>query len=272
MWYWYLCGILVVLLLLYLIAIMPRIRRRPDCTPLMGNYYAHRGLHNNKSEAPENSMAAFQKAVQAGFGIEMDVQLTKDLIPVVFHDESLKRVCGVPGNVRDYTFEELQQFPLCGSQERIPKFQDFLNLVHGQVPLIIEIKIHEDVDKVCTAVDQILNPYQGVYCMESFNSYAVNWYHKNRPEVIRGQLSSNFRKEGIKESMAHILVHYLLINFIAQPDFIAYNHLFRSNLSRILCRKLYGILSVAWTIRSQEELDQNRNHFDLFIFQDFIPK
>lgn len=105
-------GVLAILAVLYLLAIMPRMTKRPDYTPLMGRHYAHRGLHDNKSDAPENSMAAFRKAIEAGYGIELDVQLTKDRIPVVFHDETLKRVCGVEGNVRDYTYEELQQFHL----------------------------------------------------------------------------------------------------------------------------------------------------------------
>ena len=80
--------ILCILLVAYLIAIMPRMMGRPDYAPLMGHYYAHRGLHDNETDAPENSMAAFRKAVDAGYGIELDVQLTKDRIPVVFHDES----------------------------------------------------------------------------------------------------------------------------------------------------------------------------------------
>ena len=97
--------ILLIAAALYLFLIMPRIAGRPDASMLMGRDYAHRGLHDNKSDAPENSMAAFKKAVDAGYGIELDVQLTRDRIPVVFHDESLKRVCGVDGNVRDYTYE-----------------------------------------------------------------------------------------------------------------------------------------------------------------------
>ena len=81
--------ILAVLLAVYLLAIMPRITKRPDTSPLFGTYYAHRGLHDNSSNAPENSMAAFRKAVNAGYGIELDVQLTKDRIPVVFHASAI---------------------------------------------------------------------------------------------------------------------------------------------------------------------------------------
>lgn len=263
--------ILVVLIFLYLWMIMPRMVGRPDDSPLKGYYYAHRGLHDNKSDAPENSMAAFKKAVDAGYGIELDVQLSKDRIPVVFHDETLKRVCGVEGNVRDYTYEELQQFHLCHSKEKIPLFSDFLKMVNGRVPLIIEIKIHEDAGTVCSIADELIRAYDGPYCIESFHTMAVAWYRKHRPEVIRGQLSSNFNKPGKREAWYLFMVHYLLSNFIGRPDFIAYNHRHKNNISRLLCRYLFGALSVAWTIKSQEELDAGRRAFDLLIFEGFHP-
>lgn len=264
--------ILGVVIVAYLIAIMPRMVGRPDYTPLMDHYYAHRGLHDNKTDAPENSMKAFRKAVDAGYGIELDVQLTKDRIPVVFHDESLKRVCGVDGNVRDYTYEELQQFSLCGSEERIPLFSEFLKLVDGKVPLIIEIKIHEDYKTVCQTADELIRGYKGDYCIESFNPLAVKWYKEHRPQVIRGQLSSRLAPKGEREPFLYFMSHYLLFNCVAKPDFIAYDHLHKGNISRTICQHLYGALSVAWTIKSQEQLDHSRKQFDLFIFEGFIPK
>ncbi len=256
---------------LYLTALMTRTCRRPDYSPLMGHLYAHRGLHDNDTDAPENSMAAFRKAIDAGYGIEFDVQMTKDRIPVVFHDESLKRVCGVEGNVRDYTYEELQHFTLCNSGQRIPRFEDFLKLVDGQVPLIAEIKIHENANEVCSRVDALLKEYQGVYCIESFHPFAVKWYKEHRPEVIRGQLSSNFNKPEKREPFCQFLVHYLLTNFLCQPDFISYDHKHKTNPSRLICKYLYHSLSVAWTIKSQEELNRCRKDFDLFIFEGFEP-
>lgn len=264
--------IALVLLVLYLLAVMPRMLHRPDYQILKGWYYAHRGLHDNESDAPENSMAAFRKAVEAGFGIELDVQLTKDRIPVIFHDETLKRVCGAEGRVRDYTYEELQQFTLCKSQEHIPLFEDFLKMVDGRVPLIIEIKIHEKANTVCSIADKLIKEYKGPYCIESFHPLAVNWYRVHRPKVIRGQLSSNFNEPGKRESLALFLVHYMIFNFICKPDFIAYDHHHKKNVSRLLCRKLYRALSVAWTIKSQKELDENKEDFDLFIFEGFVPE
>ena len=101
--------VLLVLAVLYLLAIMPHMTKRPDLTPFQGRYYAHRGLHDNAGDAPENTMAAFKKAVDAGYGIEMDIQLTKDRVPVVVHDFHLKRVAGADVRVDSLTLAELQE-------------------------------------------------------------------------------------------------------------------------------------------------------------------
>lgn len=261
---------------LYLFAIAPRLSGRPDPGALLGRHYAHRGLHDNSSPAPENSMAAFRRAVDAGYGIELDVQLTRDRVPVVFHDETLDRVCGVSGAVRDYTFEQLQAFPLLRSQERIPRFSDVLALVGGRIPLIVELKLHEhasaaDVDALCTLADGLLSRYDGPYCIESFHPLAVLWYRRRRPQIIRGQLSCSFGGPGHRRAPGELIVQLLLSDFLTRPDFIAYDHQHKGCLSRVLCRRLFRALSVAWTIRSQAELDAARGDFDLFIFEGFIP-
>lgn len=218
---------------------------------------------------PENSYSAIKRAVEHGYGIEFDVHLTKDGIPVVFHDDTLLRICGIEGNLKDYTYEELQQFRLLGTEETIPTFAEILNLVDGKVPLIIEYKVEGNANALCSTCDKILSDYKGLYCIESFHPLAVRWYRKNRPEVVRGQLSENFMQT--TPSPLFFLLGHLLFNFLTAPDFIAYNYKHANSLSRILCRKLYCCLSVAWTIRSREQLEQSKSHFDLFIFEDFIP-
>ncbi len=266
--------IILVVAILYLLAIMPRMLHRPDTAPLKGRLYAHRGLHDNATDAPENSMAAFKKAVDANYGIELDVQLTKDKELVVFHDFTLKRVCGVEGKIADYTYEQLQSFSLCKSQEKIPKFSEVLELIGGKVPLIIEYKIPAFDPEVCPMADAMLANYDGVYCIESFNPLGVFWYRKNRPEIVRGFLSDNHYKEGQREfpRIVYSLTHNLLLNFLIKPDFIAYNHHYYKDLSRSICRYLYRALSVAWTIKSQEDLENRAGDFDLFIFDSFVPK
>ena len=119
---------LLILLILYLFLIAPRMFGRRDRTHFYGYHYAHRGLFDNDSNAPENSLLAFQKAVDAGYGMELDVQLSKDDKLVIFHDASLKRMCGIDGKVWDYTLEELQQMKLANSDQTIPTFEEFLKV------------------------------------------------------------------------------------------------------------------------------------------------
>lgn len=263
--------ILVVLVLLYMLMIMPRMVKRPDIRPFQGVLYAHRGLHDNETGAPENSMAAFQKAVEAGFGIELDIRLTKDSVPVVFHDATLKRICGVEGRVNDYTYEELQQFPLGKSEERIPRFEDFLKLVAGRVPLIVEFKGENTDIRLCPIADKLLREYQGIYCMESFNPLMVAWYRRNHGDIFRGQLSEKFFTNGRKQVL-HFVLQNMLMNFFSKPDFIAYNCKEYDALARRICCGLYGATAVAWTIKSKEELAEMKSHFDLFIFDSFVPE
>jgi len=274
---------------LYLISIKPRTHGRPDYKPFFGHMYAHRGLHNmnptieklknlgnssvqqsSAENLPENSYAAIKRAADLGYGIEFDVHLTKDDIPVVFHDDTLNRICGVKGNLRDYTFEELQQFRLLGTNERIPALTDILQMVDGRVPLIIEYKVEKNADKLCRICDSILSDYKGLYCIESFHPLAVRWYKIHRPNIVRGQLSEDFTRK--KLNIPYFLLSHLIGNCYASPDFIAYNCKHKNELSRRICRKFYKSLSVAWTVRSQEELEKVSPSFDLFIFEDFVPK
>lgn len=278
----------VTVTVLYLISIKPRIHGRPDYRPFFGHMYAHRGLHNmnpaieklksikntraqqpETDRLPENSYAAIKRAADLGYGIEFDVHLTKDDVPVVFHDDTLNRICGVKGNLRDYTYAQLQQFRLLGTEERIPAFADILKMVDGRVPLIIEYKVEKNADKLCRICDSILSDYKGLYCIESFHPMAVRWYKIHRPNIVRGQLSEDFTRQ--KLNIPYFLLSHLIGNCYASPDFIAYNCKHKDELSRTICRKLYRSLSVAWTVRSQEELDRVSRSFDLFIFEGFVP-
>ena len=241
---------------------------RAERTPFVQQkFFAHRGLFDNESEAPENSIKAFQKAVEAGYGIEMDVQLTKDDQLVVFHDASLKRMCDMEGKVWEYTMEELQSFRLKNSGETIPAFSDVLKLVDGKVPLIVEYKMDRPLTKVCALGDALLQNYPGIYCVESFHPYALMWYKKHRPQVLRGQLSGNLAKEtkNPRLKMVYTLVTYLLTNVLTRPDFIAYDQTYVNNISRKVCKWL-GALSVTYTVKSVKRYEEIKNEFDVFIF------
>lgn len=262
---------LFVLIVLYFWMIMPRILYKPDTAPFKKWLYAHRGLHDRDSGVPENSLRAFRRAVEMGFGIELDVQMTKDGVPVVFHDFTLKRMCGEEGRLCDYTYEELQGFRLDGTDERIPGFGDVLETVGGRVPLIVELKIERLNTSLCAAVDKLLREYEGLYCVESFNPLAVRWYRRHRKEIVRGQLSDAFLKEGEHVGTGSFLLQNLLLNWIGKPDFIAYNCKYPQMLSRRICRSLYHNTAAAWTIKNREQLAEARKYFDIFIFDGFVP-
>lgn len=264
--------ILLIFVALYLYLIAPRMFQRADRTPFLDRHYAHRGLFDNDSEAPENSLTAIRKAVEAGYGIEFDIQLSKDEQIVVFHDATLQRMCGVEGKVWEYTLEELKAFKLAGSKETIPTLEEVLKAVNGRVPLIIEYKLDRVQTRVCELADQMLQQYHGPYCIECFHPLALMWYRKHRPTVMRGQLcEEHFRNPKFRQNPVYWIMSYLLPNVVTRPDFVAFNHRHAGNISRKVCRIL-GALSVAYTIKSNEEYRKVRKDFDLFIFDSFILK
>ncbi len=265
--------VLFVALIAYPILIMPRMFDRPDFTPFDNYLYAHRGLHNNEGKAPENSLAAFHLAVEAGYGIELDIQLSKDKVPMVFHDYTLNRICNSKGRVNEYTCEELQKFHLCHSNETIPTLSQVLQVVDGKVPLIIEFKIEHTDLSLCPLANEILKNYKGTYCMESFNPLALNWYKNNQKDIIRGQLATDFIRNRDKgNKLMYWILSRLLLNRLGSPDFIAYEYLYPHLSSLSIVRDIYKLKTIAWTIKSQEELEESKEHFNYFIFDSFIPK
>ena len=259
---------LLLLFLLYLLSVAPA-GRRASVTPFLGAHYAHRGLHDGQN--PENSLAAFAAAVEAGYGIELDVQLSRDGVAMVFHDATLARVCGREGRVADYTAAELQRFALCGKEmHTIPTFEQVLRLVDGRVPLLVEVKGYMHVAPVCEATAALLDAYHGPYLIESFSPYVVHWFKKNRPAVIRGQLSSRLFCKG-KRNLGNLVVQSLCCNFLARPDFIAFCYEDRHLLSYQIATRLYRAPSMAWTVKS-ETAEQESRDFDDIIFEGYLPK
>ncbi|MBP3637386.1 MAG: glycerophosphodiester phosphodiesterase [Clostridia bacterium] len=261
--------LVIILFALYLFLIFPNMPKR-DIKHLQGYDYAHRGLWND--QLPENSMAAFRNAVDHGFGMEMDVHLTKDDQLVIFHDDSLKRMCGVDKPICECTLAELQQYHLKGTEEGIPTFDEFLNMVDGRVPLIIEIKPDKRISELCQHVHARLQQYQGPYCIESFHPLAVQWFRKNAPEIIRGQLANGLYGAAPKDrTWLYRSLASLIQNVVGRPDFVAYEHTTDRNLPMILMRIIKPHL-VCWTVRSQHDMDVVRRRYDLQIFEGFIPK
>lgn len=268
-------AILLIFMALYLYMILPRMFGRPDRSIFSTKLFAHRGLYDNRGDAPENSMAAFRKAVANHYGIELDVQMSKDHHPVIFHDFTLSRVCGVKGKVKDYTLDELRQFRLCGSRETIPTVEEFLQMVDGRVPLIVEYKVETTDLSVCRAVDPMLREYKGKYCIESFNPLVLLWYRRHHRNAVRGQLSDGFffsrELKSRWQKILLLLIQFLICDVVSRPDFVAYNEKYKKNISRRLCRA-FGGKAAAWTIKNQRQLESAAPDFDVFIFDSFIPE
>ena len=246
--------------------------RQAALHPFRTHLIAHRGLFDNATDWPENTLPAFERAVQAGYGIELDVMATKDGQIVVIHDDRLDRLCGETVAVAELTYDELRQRRILGSDQPVPLFTQALDVIAGQVPLIVEIKYHGDLIATCQVVDAILRDYDGPYCVESFDPRALMWYRRHHPDVLRGQLADDFPQElRIKGWWQAWALANLLFTPLTNPDFIAYNHEHSTKFALWFWCRLLGCTPVAWTIHSQAHLDRARHRFGVFIFDGFVP-
>lgn len=261
----YLILPVLVLALAYLFCIFPGARKMPEN---LGRNYAHRGLHDNT--VPENSLAAFDAAAKAGYGIELDIQLSRDGEVVVFHDALLERMTGAAGKVCEYTLAELKTLSLNGTDQKIPTLSEVLELIDGRVPLLVELKGESTDTAVCPAADKLLHTYKGAYLIESFNPLLLRWYRKNRPEVYRGQLTTNLTA-GMGKTVRNRLLDSLLLNLVTRPDFMAYDIRYPNRFPLSLCIRFFRAHRFVWTIRSEEEYKLAGAQKAFSIFENFCP-
>lgn len=263
--------LIILIIALYLLAIRCR-SGHAGLKDLQGWSYAHRGLHGES--VPENSMAAFKAALDHGYGIELDIHLLKDGNLAVIHDSLLNRTTGQAGRIEDLTTGELKNYHLEGTEQTIPEFMDVLTLFNGKAPIIVELKPENgNHAELAAAACKMLETYKGVFCMESFDPRCVAWLKKNRPDIIRGQLTENFLKtrNDLPDYLKFLLTHGLT-NFLTVPDFIAYKYADRKDtISNDLCRRLWGAQGVSWTLRTAEEYDTAVSEGWLPIFEGFRP-
>jgi glycerophosphoryl diester phosphodiesterase len=152
----------------------------------LGAPFAHRGFWRSGG-APENSLAAFEAACRAGYGIELDVRLSADGEAIVFHDETLERLTASAGLVEEQTADELQALRLLGSCEVIPTLAEVLTLVDGRTPLLAELKTPAGQEGLLERrVADLLAPYAGPAAVLSFNADALAWLAAHAPGIRRG--------------------------------------------------------------------------------------
>ena len=267
-----LLTLLIVLAVLFTVLIAPRTIGAASLDHMEGYHYAHRGYHDGNVAVPENSLASFQAAIDAGYGIELDVQRSSDKIPMVFHDADLQRVCGVEGKIWDYTCQELQAMQLFGTEETIPTLAQALELIGGQVPILVEYKMDKVDTDVCAYSHELLKNYDGPYAVQSFHPFALFWYRQNAKDVPRGILAKNFirdkQEKGKDPSIVDFLTTNLMLNVVGYPDFIAYDWQDADYFALKLCR-LMGAPTSTWTLKDPAHYEQVQGQFDLYTFEGF---
>ena len=235
--------------------------------PFYGRSFAHRGLHSEDKSIPENSLEAFRLAARAGYGVELDVQLSRDGQVVVFHDDTLDRVCGVHARVDEKSFDELRLLRLCGTEQRIPLLTEALDAIRGRGPLIVELKNGRSNRELCEKTYAILSDYEGQVCIESFHPMIVRWFRRHAKDLVRGQLATTVRDYGdaVKKPTAFLLSRCLM-NFLSRPQFIAYRIGFTPLTVRL--SQALGAMRFGWTARNERA----ERHRDAVIFEFYRPQ
>ena len=264
-------SVLAVVFLVYIfVLVKPNGKRAHD--PVLDCEYAHRGLHSET--VPENSLSAFRLAAEAGYGIELDVQLSSDGEVYVFHDYTLVRMTGEDGLLSGKTSADLETMRLLSggavTDEKIPTLCEVLDAVDGRVPILVELKGESTNTSLCPKADAILREYKGPYCVESFNPMLIGWYRKNRPDVYRGMFSTDVFREKKKNAL-NFLIGAMALNVIARPDFIAYNCKYPRCLPVKLCTAFWRADRFMWTARTPEDYKLMKTHGAWTIFEGFDP-
>ena len=258
------------LFLLYLFLISGRVIKG-SFSELEKFDYAHRGLHGNG--VPENSLNAFNLALENGYGAELDVHLLADGSLAVIHDSDLLRTTGKEGVIEDLTINDLKNYNLESTKETIPTLREVLNIFEEKTPLVIELKTYKNnCNKLCESVCKELENYKGSFCIESFDPRCLMWLKRNKPEIIRGQLAQNFIKKpsGQKRILDFILTS-LVLNVATRPDFIAYKFEDRKNLSNLISTKFLKTKGFSWTITDNDSYKTSKNENLSPIFEKIKP-
>ncbi len=263
------CGLAA----LWLFLIWPNPARRARMAPWQGRSFAHRGLHDLKKGVVENTLPAFEAACERGFGIELDIQFTRDMRVVVFHDDDLRRLTGDGRKVSEVTLEELKAIPLAKVRTaRVPTLREALQQVDGRAPLLIELKNGRANDRLCSALMEQLRLYRGEYIVESFNPLIVRWFKKHAPAVRRGQLvcaAAGYRSA--VSGPAGFVMSNLLLNVLSRPDFIAYDVNALCFPAPRVQRALFKTPMAAWTVRTMPVAALVETRGEMCIFEQITP-
>ena len=234
---------------------------------VQSRYFAHRGLYDSEQGIPENSLAAFRRAAEYGYGVELDVRMTRDGALVISHDANLRRMTGEDLVVEEHDYDELAALRLEGTEEGVPLLADALDILcAANVPVIVEIKTTPRARRnaLCSAVLAELDSRDGLFCMESFDPRIVRWFRRHAPDVLRGQLTAQSRELGGPRAYAWAASR-VLFNFLGRPQFIAHREGAKAMTVRVA--ETMGAMRVCWTVKDFGQEGKN----DAVIFEHFLP-
>ena len=221
--------------------------------------YAHRGLHG--AGVPENSRSAAEGAIAAGMGIECDIQMSRDNVPLVFHDWELDRLTRERGKVAARGADDLCRIALLDTSDVIWRLSDLLDLVAGRVPILVEVKAqpHLAVAEPCIAIAKALTGYGGPLAVMSFDLRVGEWFARHAPDVVRGLVITDTLDHGYRHAWRapHALER-------ARPDFLASDVRDIPNALASLWRES-GRALLTWTVRSPETRERGLAHADALI-------
>jgi glycerophosphoryl diester phosphodiesterase len=243
-----------------------RLRRRIPAW-LLERPIAHRGLHD--ADRPENSLEAFEAAVEAGHPIELDVRGLADGQIAVFHDADLERMTGRPGAIELLCADDLAHRKLLGSA-RIPLLAEVLELVRGRVPLVIDVKNDRRVAALEPDLGRALRGYHGPVALQSFNPLTLAWFRRHTPQHLRGQLASDFQNVSLP-AYERFVLRRLLLAPLSLPDYVGYDLHCLPYWAPSVARRL-GLPLIAWTVRTHDDLALATQRADNYIFESIRPE
>ncbi|MDB9832663.1 glycerophosphodiester phosphodiesterase family protein [Planktomarina temperata] len=238
---------------------------------------AHRGLHDASCGRPENSLAAFRAAIAAGYGIELDVQMSLDGAAMVFHDYHLGRLTDQTGPIAQRRAADLAGITLSGGQDSIADLTQVLDLIAGQVPLLIEIKDQDGnmgpaVGPLEAAVAEALSPYRGEVAVMSFNPNSVVAFGNIRADIPLGLVTDRFEPDDWPSLSAERRKYLAqILDFgTSGVGFISHNHTQLTD-PPVSALKAQGVPVLCWTVRSPDEERRARRIADNITFEGYLP-
>ena len=245
-------------------------KAKPMLERLKGVNFAHRGLHSRDNSIPENSMPAFRAALEKGYGIELDVRLSLDGELFVFHDTELDRATECDDWADGLTYEKLSALRLFGTDERIPRLSEVLELIDGKVPLLIEVKRSTRTTYLCRKLSAMLKDYKGDYAVISFDPTVLSWFRKNEKTVPRGLLVAPSKAmDNADNPVTSFLGSRVFGNYLCRAQILVC-----SKGPRTLNAKIAAKLSPAlfvWTVRDGDDISSFEKKNDSVIFEYYTP-